>query len=139
MAGRARPHPGVARAVDRRARWQAIGFIQIIDPHLEDSHYWGESAANLRAIDIWIGEACDLSRGYGTQMMRMALDICFSHPDVTAVIIDPLESNLGARRFYERLGFRFTGNRTFGLDHCAVYELDRAAWYACGSTGLSPS
>ncbi len=34
---------------------RAIGFIQIIDPAREESHYWGDVAANLRAIDIWIG------------------------------------------------------------------------------------
>lgn len=113
-----------------------IGFIQIIDPLLEDSHYWGECPANLRAIDIWIGEASDLSRGYGTQMMRLALGRCFAHQEVTAVIIDPLENNVRARRFYERLGFRFTGNRTFGLDHCAVYELDRGSWLASDVSGL---
>lgn len=38
-----------------------IGFIQIIDPALEDSHYWGNVRANLRAIDIWIGEETDLA------------------------------------------------------------------------------
>ncbi|MBL8252798.1 MAG: GNAT family N-acetyltransferase, partial [Candidatus Competibacter sp.] len=31
-----------------------IGFIQIIDPALEDSHYWGDISPGLRAIDIWI-------------------------------------------------------------------------------------
>ena len=29
-----------------------IGAMQICDPHLETSHYWGEIAPNLRAIDI---------------------------------------------------------------------------------------
>ena len=28
-----------------------IGFIQIIDPAREESHYWGDCAPNLRAID----------------------------------------------------------------------------------------
>src|SRR5687767_9617475 len=39
---------------------RAIGFVQIIDPALEDSHYWGEIASGYRAIDIWLGEASDL-------------------------------------------------------------------------------
>ncbi len=38
-----------------------IGFIQIIDSAREDSHYWGNVRANLRAIDIWIGEETDLA------------------------------------------------------------------------------
>ena len=37
-----------------------IGIVQIIDPKLEETHYWGEIEADLRAIDIWIGEAADL-------------------------------------------------------------------------------
>jgi aminoglycoside 6'-N-acetyltransferase len=48
--------------------------------------------------------------------MRLALDRCFFSYDVTAVIIDPLESNLRAKRFYQRLGFHLIGDRTFALD-----------------------
>jgi Acetyltransferase (GNAT) domain len=51
-----------------------IGFIQIIDPARKDSHYWGEIAANLRAIDIWIGEESNLGKGYGTKTMQLALE-----------------------------------------------------------------
>ena len=36
-----------------------IGAMQIIDPHTEATHYWGEIEPNLRAIDIWIGAAED--------------------------------------------------------------------------------
>ena len=102
-----------------------LGFIQIIDPLLEDSHYWGDVPANLRAIDIWIGMAEDLGKGYGTIMMKMALERCFGDEQVTAVIIDPLQSNTRARKFYERLDFEFVENRTFGDDDCAVYRLTR--------------
>lgn len=105
-----------------------IGFIQIIDPLLEESHYWGEVPANLRAIDIWIGEADDLNKGYGTEMMTQALDRCFSHPEVSAVLIDPLESNTQAIRFYERLGFEFVEARTFDEDDCLVYQMRREVW-----------
>ena len=108
-----------------------IGFMQIIDPAREDSHYWGDVPANLRAIDIWIGEEAYLNRGYGTQMMRMALERCFADPAVTAVIIDPLASNVRAHRFYERLGFRFVERRTFLGDDCFVYRLERGEFSTC--------
>ncbi|MGB3654260.1 MAG: GNAT family N-acetyltransferase [Rivularia sp. (in: cyanobacteria)] len=103
-----------------------IGFIQIIDPAREDSHYWGDVMANLRAIDIWIGEETDLGKGYGTKMMQLATERCFADPNVTAILIDPLASNTRAHRFYERLGFQFVERRWFGDDDCFVYRLNRA-------------
>lgn len=106
-----------------------IGFIQIIDPAREDSHYWGDDvAANLRAIDIWIGEEKELSKGYGTQMMQLALARCFADSAVTAVLIDPLANNTRAHRFYQRFGFQFVEPRQFGGDDCFVYRLNRADW-----------
>lgn len=108
-----------------------IGFVQIIDPRSEDSHYWGDVPENLRAIDIWIGEHEDLGRGYGTVMMQLALQRCFANAHVTAVIIDPLESNVRARRFYERLGFHFVECRRFNNDECAVYMITREEWNSC--------
>jgi aminoglycoside 6'-N-acetyltransferase len=105
-----------------------IGFIQIIDPVLEDSHYWGDIAAGFRAIDIWIGAEADLGKGYGTTMMRLAIDRCFAVPTVTAILIDPLANNTRAHRFYERLGFQFVERRHFGDDDCYVYRLNRSDW-----------
>lgn len=107
-----------------------IGFVQIIDPAREESHYWGEVPERLRAIDIWIGEESDLGRGYGTEMMARALARCFSDPTVEAVLIDPLAANTRAHRFYERFGFRFVERRWFGQDDCFVYRLERADWAA---------
>jgi aminoglycoside 6'-N-acetyltransferase len=105
-----------------------IGFIQIIDPAQEDSHYWGDIAPNLRAIDIWIGEAADLGKGYGTQMMQLAIARCFADPFVTAILIDPLANNTRAHRFYERFGFQYVESRRFGNDDCYVYRLNRVGW-----------
>jgi aminoglycoside 6'-N-acetyltransferase len=106
-----------------------IGFVEIIDPAREESHYWGPVPAGLRAIDLWIGEAADLGQGYGSAMLRLALDRCFADAAVSAVLIDPLASNLRARRFYERLGFQFVERRRFGEDDCFVYRLDRAEYF----------
>lgn len=105
-----------------------IGFIQIINPAEEETHYWGEVPANLRAIDIWIGEAEDLGKGYGTRMMELAIERCFQPSEVRAILIDPLESNTRAIRFYEKLGFKFVEKRTFGEDPCVVYRLEREDW-----------
>lgn len=110
-----------------------IGFVQIIDPAREETHYWGEDIGpNQRAIDIWIGEADALGKGYGTEMMRQALRRCFADPAVTAVLIDPLASNTRAHRFYERLGFRFVEERRFGEDDTFVYRLGRGEFSGMG-------
>jgi aminoglycoside 6'-N-acetyltransferase len=105
-----------------------IGALQIIDPHKEPTHYWGDVADNLRAVDIWIGAPEDRRRGYGTEMMRLALQQCFAAPEVTAIVIDPLASNTYAHRFYERLGFECVERRFFGEDDCFVMRLERRKW-----------
>ncbi len=105
-----------------------LGCIQIIDPAREETHYWGEVAKNLKAIDIWIGEAQNLNKGYGTQMMHLAIQRCFKSPEVTAILIDPLVTNVNAIRFYERIGFKFLKNRKFEDSECAIYELTRENW-----------
>lgn len=106
-----------------------VGFVQVIDPALEDSHYWGESPPGLRAVDIWLGWESDLGKGYGTKIMTEVIERCFASSEVTAIIIDPLESNVRSHRFYERFGFEVQGPRRFGLDDCLVYRLNRQSWY----------
>ncbi len=105
-----------------------IGFVQIIDAAREETHYWGDVSDDLRAIDIWIGEAKDLGQGYGTTMMQLALRRCFAVPTVSAVLVDPLASNKRAHRFYERFGFRRVEARQFGASACYVYRLERHDW-----------
>lgn len=107
---------------------RAIGAMQIIDPHQERTHYWGTIQPNLRALDIWIGESDCLGKGYGESMMRLAFQLCFGDPAVTAIVIDPLASNVRAHRFYRRLGFKPLGRRRFGEDDCLVHELTREDW-----------
>ena len=121
-----------------------LGFIQIIDPAREETHYWGAAPENMRAVDLWIGEAADLGKGYGTQMMRLALERCFADPAVLSVLLDPLKSNTRSHRFYERLGFRCMGQRRFGKDDCLVYRVDRrshesnrvTAYGVCATAGV---
>lgn len=102
-----------------------IGVLQIIDPFLEETKYWGEVPENKRAIDIWIGEETNLNKGYGTTMMKLAVKRCFENPSVTGILIDPLKSNTKAHKFYERLGFELIEERVFDGTECYVYELKR--------------
>jgi aminoglycoside 6'-N-acetyltransferase len=103
-----------------------VGFVQLIDAREEESHYWGDDVpAGAWAIDIWIGSPADRGRGLGGEMMRLALARCFDDHGAAEVLIDPLVSNEGALRFYERLGFEFVEERDFGDDHCRVYRFPR--------------
>jgi len=120
-----------------------IGAMQIIDPHMENTHYWESIEPNLRAVDIWIGDPADRNKGYGETMMRLACRLCFADPAVTAIVIDPLNSNTAAHRFYRRLGFVPTHRQIFcGTDDCLVHRLTRASWarmfpddaWPCGDT-----
>jgi aminoglycoside 6'-N-acetyltransferase len=130
-------HPDWREQLIAELDGRPIGFVEIIDPAREESHYWGDTSADLRAIDIWIGEEACLGKGYGTQMMRLALDRCFADPAVSAVLVDPLAGNTRAHRFYERLGFRFVEARRFGEDDCLVYRLQRADYERGGPAPAS--
>lgn len=106
-----------------------LGFIQIIDPYLEETQYWGSVGKTKRAIDIWIGEEDDLNKGYGTQMMQLAIERCFNQPNVNEILIDPLKSNVKAHRFYKRLGFKFKEERTFNGIDSFVFQLKKPVTY----------
>ena len=86
---------------------KSIGFIQIIDPFLEETNYWKNVRPNKMAIDIWIGEENDLNKGYGTAMMNLAISRCFQNLEIDGILVDPLKSNIKAHRFYKKLGFEF--------------------------------
>lgn len=107
-----------------------IGAVQIIDPHLEETHYWGINVGqNKRAIDIWIGEEYNLNKGYGTIMMHIAIKKCFENEKVKTILIDPLKSNTKAQRFYRRFGFEFIEDRFVEGILCSIYELKREKYF----------
>ncbi|MEX0662634.1 MAG: GNAT family N-acetyltransferase [Balneolaceae bacterium] len=78
---------------------RSIGLLQIMDPVCEETHYWSDIEENCRAIDIWIDEKENLGKGYGTQMMNLAIERCFTDPKVHTIWIDPLKSNTKVHRF----------------------------------------
>ncbi len=118
-------HPPWREQLIAEVAGRPVGFVQIIDPEHEESKYWGCMEAGHRALDIWIGEPDARNLGYGTRMMELAIERCFADPGVHTILVDPLESNTRAHRFYERLGFEFAVCRQFGNDCCSVYRLMR--------------
>jgi len=64
-------------------------------------------------------------------MMEKALnDYCFSNSSVVAVLVDPMTTNPRAHNFYQLVGFKPVGVRSFGPDECLVHRLDRKDWEA---------
>lgn len=104
-----------------------VGFLAVIDPALEETHYWGKISSNLAAVDIWIGEKDYLNKGWGRLMMSLTLDQLFAQ-NVSAVLVDPLFTNQRACIFYEKLGFKKKERRVFGNDDCLVYQITRSVW-----------
>ncbi len=117
---------------------QPIGFLEILDPALDPERYWGDLPPGHRAIDLWIGNPDFIGRGFGREMMRLALELCFSDPEVHTVLVDPLASNTASHRFYVCCGFRLVEERWFSGDRCCVYAVDRESWETHSHAGSSP-
>jgi aminoglycoside 6'-N-acetyltransferase len=115
-----------------------IGAMQMVDPHREPTGYWQAIEPNLRALDIWIGEPDARAKGHGETMMRLGVQRCFADPAVTAILIDPLASNVRAQRFYQRLGFIPVERRMFGEDDTLVHKLTREDWSRLSGTPQTP-
>ena len=112
--------------------WRPIGAMQIIDPHLRADALLGRDRAQPARASI-SGSASQaiaaraMARGDDGRRSSAALP---SH-GVTAIIIDPLNSNTRAHKFYQRLGFTPTHRQIFGDDDdCLVHKLTRADWLA---------
>ena len=113
----------------RPACFSDLELLQIWDkaPHViaaKGTEDWGWQTELNRQPD-WIGEATCIGRGFGKEMMELALQRCFADERVNAILIDPMASNTRARRFYEKLGFCLVEYHCFTKVECAVYRLDR--------------
>ena len=111
--------------IDLSATTKPIGVVVVLDAATDPSGYWGEVSPGTCAIDIWISDASQLRKGYGTVMMKHAIDRCFHVHNAHTILIDPLAENDGAISFYQHLGFEVIGPRTFGADECIVLRLRR--------------
>src|SRR5262249_15053394 len=112
--------------------WRPIAAMQSIDPHLEPTHYWGDIEPNLRALDIWISFEAHRGKHYGEGVMTLAIERSFNEQGAVAIIIDPLNTNTRAHKFYQRMGFIPTHRQTFNgeEDDCLVHRLTRQQWEA---------
>ncbi|MBI4261110.1 MAG: GNAT family N-acetyltransferase, partial [Actinobacteria bacterium] len=59
-------------------------------------------------VGIWVGKPY-WNRGYGSDAMRVLCRFGFDHLNLQRITLQVYETNPGARRIYERLGFRTEG------------------------------
>ncbi len=111
--------------IDLSATTKPIGVVVVLDTAADPSGYWGEVSPGTYAMDIWISDASQLRKGYGTVIMKHAIDRCFHVHNAHTILTDPLAKNEGAIAFYQHLGFEVIGPRTFGADECIVLRLRR--------------
>jgi aminoglycoside 6'-N-acetyltransferase len=81
-----------------------VAYVQTYDPHLEDDHPYQDQPFGSIGIDLSIGEAADLNKGLGTQILKALAGVLFDE-GVPRLIIDPHPENAAAIRCYEKAGF----------------------------------
>lgn len=128
-------HPEVARTLDHWAHGpysveQARDFIHRHDPATIN---WAIESIELGSMvgctglrelnfrnrncewGIWIGPPEHWNRGFGTEACRLTTAYAFRELGMEKVYLNVYESNPGARRAYEKAGFRLEG--TMPRDH----------------------
>ena len=85
-----------------RAGWRAVGTCALTG--VDHRHGTAE-------IVIHVGEAGDRGKGYGTEAVRLLLDVAFVALGLHNVMLAVDAANPAARRAYEKAGFKETGRR----------------------------
>jgi aminoglycoside 6'-N-acetyltransferase len=81
-----------------------VAYVQTYDPHMEDEHPYQDQPFGTIGIDISIGDAADLNKGLGTEILLGLSEMLFEEGAVR-LIIDPHPNNKAAIRCYEKAGF----------------------------------
>ena len=86
-----------------------IGYLQTyrISDHPEYNTHVG-AEEDPAGVDLFIGEADYLDRGFGTAILRMFVqEVIFSDDSFSHCVIGPDPGNLAAIRCYEKVGFQY--------------------------------
>ena len=81
-----------------------IGYLQCYRPDDLPDHPYNDGPAGTRGVDVTIGEADAIGRGYGSAALRQFVDALFE-AGVPRAVIDPDPKNIAAIRAYEKAGF----------------------------------
>jgi RimJ/RimL family protein N-acetyltransferase len=94
---------------------------------------WGVHSVHRSAeLRILLGSPTARGRGYGSESCELLLDFAFRHLNLNKVYLYVLESNVAARRTFEKAGFRQEGLLTgeFYVDGRYQNALRMAAFQA---------
>jgi aminoglycoside 6'-N-acetyltransferase len=100
-----------------------IAYVQTYDPHLEDDHPYQDQPFGTIGIDISIGEASDLNKGFGAAILKALSGLLFEE-GAPRLIIDPDPSNAAAIKAYSKAGFVAFGTRTSEYGPALMMALD---------------
>jgi aminoglycoside 6'-N-acetyltransferase len=100
-----------------------VAYVQTYDPHMEEDHPYQDQPFGTLGIDISIGEANDLHKGLGTQILTTLSQVLFDEGTMR-LIIDPDPSNKRAIRAYEKAGFIAFDTRTSIYGPALMMALD---------------
>lgn len=81
-----------------------VAYVQTYDPHMEDDHPYQDQPFGTLGIDISIGEAQDINKGLGAEILTKLAALLFEE-GAPRLIIDPHPDNKRAIRAYENAGF----------------------------------
>ncbi len=93
-----------------------------------------DRVAGTAEYGVFIGEEEALGRGYGTAAAKLALDYGFETLRLQKIFLRFLEDNIGARKSYEKAGFRMIKDRREsvmleqGAREVLFMEIGRAEW-----------
>ena len=100
-----------------------VAYVQTYDPHMEDEHPYQDQPFGTLGIDISIGEASDLNKGLGTEILNELSALLFEE-GAMRLIIDPHPENKRAIRAYEKAGFVAFDTRTSEYAPALMMALD---------------
>lgn len=100
-----------------------VAYVQSYDPHLEDGHPYQDQPFGTLGLDIAIGEAADLNKGLGTQILIDLAALLFEEGSIR-LVIDPHPDNKRAIRAYEKAGFVAFDTRTSAFGPALIMARD---------------
>lgn len=79
---------------------ELIGSISLMDVN---------NVSRTAELGIFIGEEDHLSRGYGSEAIKLLLDFGFNHANLNNIMLKAIGFNKRALRAYEKCGFKVFG------------------------------